>query len=67
MTQEGYDMQSITDREFNAGTEMYRASVFPELFPHANTMDRCDNWPLEDRLAWLGGAEFKQAVLDGTY
>ena len=60
-------MQSITDREFNSGTEMYRATVFPELYPHAHQMDRCDNWPLEDRLAWLGGPEFKQAVQHANY
>jgi hypothetical protein len=34
--------------------EMYRAAVFPEMFPEERPM-RVDNWPAEDREAYCGG------------
>jgi Phage gene product 52 len=60
-------MMNVIDPEFNGpGSEGYRAEVFPELWPHA-PRQKVEQWPEEDRLAWCGGAEFKEAVLNGRY
>ncbi|QFG04532.1 hypothetical protein SEA_JEEVES_57 [Mycobacterium phage Jeeves] len=49
---------NIMDSVFNGmpGSEMYRAEVFPELFPHQERM-RLENWPAEERAPLVGGAE----------
>lgn len=38
---------------------MYRAFVFPELYPKERPA-RVDNWPIEDRIAYCGGEYFKE-------
>ncbi|AYD87079.1 hypothetical protein SEA_NICOLETERA_52 [Mycobacterium phage NicoleTera] len=45
---------NIMDSQFNGMPEMYRAEVFPELFPHAPRM-RIENWPQEDLEMTVGG------------
>ncbi|AXH46792.1 hypothetical protein SEA_ACOLYTE_48 [Mycobacterium phage Acolyte] len=49
-------MTNIIDSTFNGmpGSEMYRAEVFPELFPHQKPM-RLENWPQDDLEAYVGG------------
>lgn len=44
------------DVEFNGmpGSEMYRAEVFPELFPHQKRM-KTEQWSAEDREMFCGG------------
>jgi hypothetical protein len=49
---------NIMDSQFNGLPEMYRAEVFPELFPHAPRM-RMDNWPAHERAMLIGGEEAK--------
>ncbi|QGJ88806.1 hypothetical protein SEA_YECEY3_54 [Mycobacterium phage Yecey3] len=50
---------NIMDSIFNGpSSEMYRAEVFPELFPHADRM-LVENWPAEDRAHLVGGEEAK--------
>lgn len=48
-------MHNIMDGLFNhmAGSEFYRAQVFPELYPHEKLM-LVDNWPAEDREMFCG-------------
>ena len=48
-------MINIMDSMFNgmAGSEFYRAQVFPELFPHEKRM-LTENWSQEDREMYLG-------------
>ena len=36
------------------GSEMYRAELVPELFPHQKPM-LVDNWSEEDRQMYVGG------------
>ena len=57
---------NLMDSLFNGmgGSEMYRAQVFPELFPNQPQM-RLENWSLEDLEQYVGGKftpgyEFKQ-------
>jgi len=49
-------MHNLIDALFNGmpGSEMYRAQIFPELFPDQPEM-RLDNWPLEDLEMYVGG------------
>lgn len=49
-------LRSVFDGSFNgaARSEMYRAQVAPELFPHEKPM-LIDNWPAEDREMYCGG------------
>ncbi|AKF14221.1 hypothetical protein SEA_LUCHADOR_57 [Mycobacterium phage Luchador] len=51
---------NIMDPVFNGmpGSEMYRAEVFPELFPHQPRM-RLENWSPEERAPLVGGEEAK--------
>lgn len=53
-------MLNIMDPLFNgmAGSEFYRAQVFPELFPHEKQM-LIDNWSAEDREMYCGIEEKK--------
>lgn len=48
-------MHNIMDKMFNgmAGSEFYRAQVFPELFPHEKPM-LVERWPVEDQLMFCG-------------
>jgi len=43
------------DKMFNgmAGSEFYRAQVFPELFPHEKPM-LVELWPVEDQIMFCG-------------
>ncbi|AIK69005.1 hypothetical protein AVT20_gp44 [Mycobacterium phage Tiffany] len=52
---------SIFDAKFNGmgGSEMYRAQIVPDLFPHEKPM-LIDNWPEEDRLLFCGGEAAKE-------
>jgi len=47
---------NIFDAKFNGmgGSEMYRALIAPDLFPHEKPM-LVDNWPAEDREMYCGG------------
>lgn len=46
---------NIMDADFNGpSSEMYRAEVFPELFPHQKPM-LIDNWPWDDLVMYCGG------------
>lgn len=48
---------NIMDSVFNGpNSEMYRAEVFPELFPHQKRM-LTENWLPEERAPLAGGAE----------
>ncbi|WP_457214052.1 hypothetical protein [Mycobacteroides abscessus] len=40
---------------------MYRAEVFPELFPHEKRM-RVENWSQQDREMFCGGQYAQDAV-----
>lgn len=46
---------NIMDKVFNGmpASEMYRAQVFPELFPHQKQM-LIHNWSHEDRVMYCG-------------
>ena len=49
-------MHNIIDATFNGmpGSEMYRAQLFPELYPHQPQM--ClENWSMEDLEMYVGG------------
>ena len=48
-------MHNIMDGLFNgmAGSEFYRAQVFPELFPHEKPM-LTHNWPEDDQEMFCG-------------
>ena len=48
-------MNNIMDGLFNgmAGSEFYRAQVFPELFPHEKPM-LTHNWPGDDQEMYCG-------------
>ncbi|ABE67373.1 hypothetical protein PBI_CHE12_54 [Mycobacterium phage Che12] len=50
-------MHNLLDPTFNGmpGSEMYRAEVFPELFPHQKPM-RLENWSQDDLELYVGGA-----------
>ena len=47
---------SLLDPTFNGipGSNMYRAQVFPELYPHEDRM-LIENWHQEDLEAYCGG------------
>ncbi|EHB47644.1 hypothetical protein MycrhDRAFT_5770 [Mycolicibacterium rhodesiae JS60] len=46
---------SIFDPEFNGpGSEVYRAEVTPDLFPHQPRM-RLENWSQDDLEMYVGG------------
>lgn len=49
-------MLNIMDSQFNGmgRSELYRAQVFPELFPHEPRM-LLGNWPIEDLEMFCGG------------
>lgn len=49
-------MISIFDCAFNGmpRSEMYRALIFPELFPHEKRM-LIENWPRQDVEEYCGG------------
>lgn len=49
-------MHNLLDPTFNGmpGSEMYRAEVFPELFPHQKPM-RLENWSQDDLEMYVGG------------
>lgn len=49
-------MHNIIDSTFNGmpGSEMYRAQLFPELYPHQRQM-RLENWSLDDLEMYVGG------------
>lgn len=44
----------LFEGELNDRTDMYRAQVFPELYPDENPM-LVENWPADDREAYCGG------------
>lgn len=48
-------MHNLMDALFNgtARSEMYRAQIFPELFPHERPM-MIENWSAEDREMYCG-------------
>lgn len=50
-------MDSIFDAGFNgaARSELYRAQVVPELFPHGGGRMLIENWPQQDLEAYVGG------------
>lgn len=50
-------MHNLLDSTFNGmpASEMYRAQLFPELFPHQPQM-LLDNWSIEDLEMYVGGA-----------
>ncbi len=52
---------SIFDGSFNgmARSELYRAQVAPDLFPHEKPM-RVDNWDQQDREMFCGGKYHRQ-------
>lgn len=46
---------NVMDADFNGpGSEMYRAELFPELFPHQKLM-RLENWSQDDLEMYVGG------------
>lgn len=47
---------NLFDGQFNGmpHSEMYRAEIFPELFPHEKPM-RVENWSPQDREMYCGG------------
>lgn len=49
-------VHNIFDSTFNGmpGSEMYRAELFPELFPHQKRM-LVENWSRDDREMYVGG------------
>lgn len=49
-------MHNLLDATFNGmpASEMYRAQLFPELFPHQGEM-LLDNWSLDDLEMYVGG------------
>lgn len=48
-------MLNIMDYEFNGpSSELYRAELMPELFPHQKRM-RLENWPNQDLEMYVGG------------
>ena len=49
-------MLHIFDSKFNGmpGSEMYRAELFPELFPHQQRM-MIENWSQDDLEMFVGG------------
>lgn len=49
-------MHNLLDSTFNGmgRSEMYRAQVFPELFPHEKPM-MIDNWSQQDRDMYVTG------------
>lgn len=49
-------MNNLFDTSFNGmpRSEMYRAQVTPDLFPHESRM-LVENWPAEDQEAYCGG------------
>lgn len=49
-------MVNIMDSAYNGmpGSELYRAQVFPELYPHQKQMD-ISKWSAEDREMYCGG------------
>lgn len=53
-------MVNIMDAAYNGmpGSELYRAEVFPELFPHQKRM-LINNWSELDREMYCGGAYTK--------
>ena len=48
-------MNNLFDAKFNGmpRSEMYRAQLFPDLFPHEKPM-LLENWPAEDREMYCG-------------
>lgn len=56
-------LTSIFDGAFNGAprSQMYRAQVFPELFPHEKRM-RIENWSPQDREMYCGGEYTKGYV-----
>ena len=57
-------MKTLFDGEFNGmpRSEMYRAEVFPELFPHEKPM-RLSNWPQQDLDMYVGGEHAKRLAV----
>jgi hypothetical protein len=49
-------MHNLLDATFNGmgGSELYRAQIFPELFPHEPEM-LLDNWSIDDLEMYVGG------------
>ncbi|WP_165605982.1 hypothetical protein [Mycolicibacterium mucogenicum] len=47
---------NLLDSAFNGmgGSELYRAELVPDAFPHAPRM-RINQWPEEDRQMYVGG------------
>lgn len=56
-------MDSIFDSTFNGAgrSEMYRAQLVPDAFPHEKSM-LVDNWSQEDREMYCGGQYVKGAA-----
>lgn len=56
-------VHNIFDPIFNGmpHSEMYRAQLTPELFPHQKRM-LLENWPAEDREMYVGGKYTKGYV-----
>lgn len=53
---EGGQLESVFDGAFNgaARSEMYRAQVSPDLFPHERPM-RIENWSDDELTMYVGG------------
>ncbi|AMQ66790.1 hypothetical protein SEA_SHAM4_52 [Mycobacterium phage Sham4] len=48
-------LPNVMDADFNGpGSELYRAEVFPELFPHQKPM-LLENWSQDDLEMYVGG------------
>lgn len=56
---------NIMDSIFNGmgGSEMYRAQVFPELYPRERPM-LIDNWSKLDRIMYCGYYEYRECFVD---
>lgn len=61
---DGGPLDNIFDGGFNgaARSEMYRAQVAPDLFPHEKPM-RVENWDEQDQIMYCGGEYAKAAYL----
>ena len=54
-------MHNLLDATFNGmgGSEMYRAQIFPELFPHQKEM-LVHNWPKQDIEMYVIGMKLEE-------
>jgi len=54
-------MHNLLDATFNGmgASEMYRAQIFPELFPHQGEM-LVHNWPVQDIEMYVIGMKLEE-------